>query len=138
VLRIREMGKYDRVQERTGWGVPDQSDTTRTADEVAELIELSRDPDPKVRKIALANLCPCHVRSDHAAAWGRVLEMDTDPDPVVRRAVVHMLADGSPRRRAHEVSEALERMRNDPDRVVRRHVRVVLETYRRTGRINIL
>jgi HEAT repeat protein len=132
------MGKYDRVRERTGWGVPGQSDTSRTADEVAELIELSRDPDPKVRKVALANLCPCHVRADHRAAWDRILEMDGDPDPVVRRAVVHMLADGSPRYRAPEVAGALERMRNDPDRVVRRQVRMVLHIYNRTGRINIL
>jgi HEAT repeats len=132
------MGKYDRVQERTGWGVPDQADTSRTADEVVELIELSRDPDPKARKIALANLCPCHVRADHPAAWDRVLEMGGDPDPVVRRAVVHMLADGSPRHRAPEVADALEQMRNDPDRAVRRQVRMVLHTYKRTGRINTL
>ena len=50
---------------------------------MAELIELSRDPDPKARKVALANLCPCHVRADLPAVWDRALEMDADPDPLV-------------------------------------------------------
>ncbi|HXW80973.1 MAG TPA: HEAT repeat domain-containing protein [Acidimicrobiales bacterium] len=132
------MGTYDRVQERTGWGLPRPSDARRTADEVADLIELSRDPDPKARKVALANLCPCHVRADHPEVWDRVFEMVDDPDPVVRRAVVHMLGDGSPRYRAPEVAEVLERLRNDRDRVVRRQVRRVLQAYNRTGRINVL
>jgi hypothetical protein len=92
------MGKYDRVTERTGWGVPGRSETTRSADEVTELIELTHDADPKVRKIALTNLCPCHVRADFPTAWDRVLEMTDDPEPLVRRAVVHMLADGCRRR----------------------------------------
>jgi HEAT repeats len=132
------MGKYDGVRDRTGWDVPGPSHRTRTAGEVAELIELSRDPDPKVRKIALANLCPCHVRADFPRVWDRALGMADDPDPVVRRALVHMLADGSPRYRAPEVAQVLESMYNDPDKVVRRQVRAVLRIYNRTGRINIL
>jgi hypothetical protein len=132
------VGKYDSVRERTGWGIPGPRDTSRTADEVAELVELSHDPDPKTRKVAVINLCPCHVRANFPDAWDRVVEMAADPDPVVRRAVVHMLADGSPRERALEVVATLESMRNDPDRVVRRQVRDILGAYRRTGRVNIL
>jgi HEAT repeat protein len=132
------VGKYDDVRERTGWGVPTAADRSRSADEIDELISLTRDPDAKVRTIAVVNLCPCHVRADVAAAWNRILEMTADPSPKVRRAVVHMLADGSPRHRANDVVAALETLRNDEDRVVRKQVNRILASYRRTGRINIL
>jgi hypothetical protein len=132
------MGKYDRVRENTGWGAPGPHDTSRTEAEVAELIELSHAHDPRVRKIAVINLCPCHVRSNIPAAWDRVLAMRDDPDPIVRRAVVHMLSDGSPRERAPQIVEALDGMRNDADRVVRRDVRRILASYHRTGRVNVL
>lgn len=132
------MGKYDGVRERTGWGVPGVDDTSRSEAEVEELIAWSHDPDSRTRKIAVINLCPCHVRANIPAAWDRVLEMTHDPDPVVRRAVVHMLTDGSPREREPQVVAALAGLRNDPDHGVRRTVRRVLASYARTGRINIL
>lgn len=132
------MGKYDRVLERTGWGVPGAHDTSRSRAEITELITLSRDPDPRTRKIAVMNLCPCHVRANIPDAWDRVLAMTHDPDPMVRRAVVHMLADGSPQERSAEVVTALDELRGDPDRIVRRDVTRVLASYRRTGRINVL
>lgn len=132
------MGKYDAVRDRTGWGVPGAADIRRSASQVDELVSLTHDADPKVRKVALTNLCPCHVRADFAQAWDRVLEMVTDPDPQVRSTVVHMLADGSPRHRQAEVVAALEELRNDPERKVRRQVNQVLGQYRRTGRINVL
>jgi hypothetical protein len=132
------MGKYDSVRERTGWGIPGPGDTARTQEEIDELIELSFDDDPKVRRIAVVNLCPCHVRADFGVAWDRILAMTTDPSPIVRRQVVHMLADGSPNHRQDEIVAALDSMRNDNDKVVRKQVRHVLGVYRRTGRINIL
>jgi hypothetical protein len=132
------MGKYDRVRAATGWGIPGADETSRSQDEVCELIDLTRDGDPKVRKIALVNLCPCHVRHNFPEAWDRILEMTDDPEPIVRSAVVHMLADGSPRERQPEVLAAFESMRHDPDRKIRRTVHRVLEAYRRTGRVNIL
>jgi hypothetical protein len=135
---MASLGKYDRVSERTGWGVPGERDTSRSETDVEELVALSYDPDPRTRKIAVINLCPCHVRANFPAAWDRVLTMVHDPDATVRRAVVHMVADGSPRERAVEVADALNELWNDPDRVVRRDVRRVLASYRRTGRVNIL
>src|SRR5688500_10018548 len=132
------MGKYDAVRERTGWGIPGPADTKRSLEEVTELIELSRSDDAKVRKVALVNLCPCHVRANFAPAWDRVFEMVGDPDPIVRRTAVHMLADGSPKERQSDVVDALESLRNDPDRKVRRQVRDVLGAFRRTGRVNVL
>ncbi|HET6874309.1 MAG TPA: HEAT repeat domain-containing protein [Acidimicrobiales bacterium] len=132
------MGKYDAVRQKTGWGMPGGSDIRSSASEIDDLIGLTRDTDPKVRKVALANLCPCHVRADYRQAWDRILAMTDDPDPSVRRTLVHMLADGSPRDRQPEVVEALESLRHDSDRHVRRSVNHVLGHYRRTGRINVL
>ena len=135
---VPDMGKYDGVRERTGWGAPGVCDTSRSEAEIEQLIALTHDDDPRTRKIAVINLCPCHVRANVPAAWQRVLAMGNDPDPIVRRAVVHMLADGSPRELTTKVVEALDDMRNDTDRVVRRDVRRVLASYHRTGRVNIL
>jgi hypothetical protein len=132
------MGKYDGVRQKTGWGVPGAGDTSRTQDEIDELIGLTFDDDAKVRKIAVVNLCPCHVRADFPEAWDRILAMTTDESPLVRRAVVHMLADGSPRHREQDVVGALETLRNDKDRDVRRQVRKVLGGYHRTGQVNVL
>jgi HEAT repeats len=132
------MAKYDAVRDRTGWGVPGPGDAKRTESQVNELVGLTHDRDPKVRKVALTNLCPCHVRAEFPEAWDRILEMVADPDPMVRSVVVHMLADGSPRHRQAEVVLALQALRNDPDRKVRRQVDYVLSSYRRTGRINVL
>jgi hypothetical protein len=132
------MGKYDAVRERTGWGIPGPADTSRSPEEIDELIGLTFDHDPKVRKIAVANLCPCHVRADFGQAWDRILAMAADPSPIVRRQVVHMLADGSPNHRQDEILAVLDGLRNDEDKVVRKTVRRVLGAYHRTGRINIL
>jgi HEAT repeat protein len=132
------MAKYDAVRDRTGWGMPGPGDIKRSDSQVDELVGLTYDQDPKVRKVALTNLCPCHVRAEFPDAWDRILEMVGDPDPLVRSAVVHMLADGSPRHRQAEVVTVLESLRNDPDRKVRRQVNYVLGKYRRTGRVNVL
>jgi hypothetical protein len=78
-------------------GVPGPADTSRTADKVDELVCLTRHADPKVRRVAVVNLCPCHARAKFPAAWDRILEMTSDAEPLVRRAVVRMPADGSPR-----------------------------------------
>lgn len=132
------MGKYATVRADTGWGMPGPGSARHTADELAALLELSRHADAKARTVAVANLCPCHVRSNDVETWDRLLEMTTDPAPLVRRAVVHALADGSPKVRRDQVISALDALRNDPDRVVRRQVHRVLGEFRRTGRVNVL
>ena len=131
------MGTYDGVYRETGWGIPT---LTRKCGggELAELLDLTRSEDPKVRSIAVKHLCPCHVRSNHPEVWERVFELVDDPDPRVRRDAVHALADGSPRELADRVGETLEARRNDPDRVVRRQMRKVVDAWRRTGRVNVL
>lgn len=109
-----------------------------TADEFDHALTLTHDPEPRVRKAALMNLCPCHVQADRAEAWDRVFELASDPDPEVRKQVLHTLGDGSPRRLEGRVIATLEAMRQDPDLGLRRRVRRLLAHYYHTGQVNIL
>ncbi|MDH3686354.1 MAG: HEAT repeat domain-containing protein [Myxococcales bacterium] len=103
-----------------------------------DVIEQSRHPDPRRRRAAIHELCPCEVKRDSAAAWDRIFEMVDDPDASVRRMVLHTLCDGSPRTREREVLAAVEEFARDPERSVHRIARKVLAQYRRTGRLNVL
>ena len=105
--------------------------------EISELLEATRDTNPKMRKAALLRLCPCHVRSNHTEIWDRIIEMQSDSDAGVRSIVLHNLCDGSPRQRKDEVLAAVERLASDPDRNIRRRGRRALAIYRRTGIINV-
>lgn len=105
---------------------------------VDELLELSRDPDPRARRRAVRELCPCAVQSNVERVWDRILRMRADPDASVRSAVLHALCDGSPSSRSEEVVAAVEQMQQDPDARLRRRARGVIAAYRRTGRINQL
>jgi len=105
---------------------------------VEEVIALTYDLDPRVRKATLRDMCPCHVKSNIEALWKRIMEMYSDPDPNVRYQVMHNLCDGSPACREDDVIHTLEAMHNDPDKKVRRRVHQVLTHYRKTGKWNIL
>jgi HEAT repeat protein len=129
------MGKYAHAMASSGLGLPDGC---TPAAAIPRILELSRDDDPKVRRLAAKNLCACHVRSDHPEIWDRVFELLDDPDPGVRSDAIHALGDGSPRYLADRIAAELDERRNDPDRDVRRRVRKVLQAYRRTGRVNVL
>jgi hypothetical protein len=37
-------------------------------------LELTRDPDPKLRARAASKLCPCDVRRNHGEVWGGLLD----------------------------------------------------------------
>ena len=106
------------------------------AHEINELLDATQAPNPKVRKAALLQLCPCHVRANRPEVWDRLIEMQTDSDAGVRSVVLHNLCDGSPREREEEVVAAIERLANDLNRKLRRRARNTLATYRRTGVIN--
>ncbi len=108
------------------------------ASEINRILELTGDPDPKVRRLALKNLCGCHVRSDVQAIWNRLFELVADPDAGVRFEVVHAFGDSSPKHRAHEIAAAVEPLYNDPDLHLRKRVRKLLKAYRRTGNVNAL
>jgi HEAT repeat protein len=103
-----------------------------------EVLELTHDRDPRQRRWAVRQLCPCHLKHNDDRVWDRLLAMAADDDPQVRGTVLHVLCDGSPRSRAPEVIAALERMQRDPDVGLRRRVRKVLAQYRRTGIVNVL
>ena len=107
---------------------------TRT---VENLLRDTRDPDPRVRKHAARELCPCQIKVNLPEVWDRILELCADPDRGVRSMALHTLIDGSPRERADEIVAAFERMRDDPDPRLRRQVRKLLARQRRTGRINL-
>jgi HEAT repeat protein len=131
------MGKYDIVRDRFGWGPP-EGEARRSPADIPQRLALSTDPDPKVRRVAAKNLCPCHLRVNDARAWDRLIALSRDPDPGVRSDAVHALGDGSPRALKARVVEALCELQNDPDGKVRKQVRRVLSAYRRSGRVNVL
>jgi hypothetical protein len=107
-------------------------------DDVEQLLDDTYDPDPKVRKWAVHNLCPCEVKKNIPPVWDRLVAMVADEDPKVRGQVIHNLCDGSPRGREAQIVGAIEGLYHDPDPGVRRKVRHVLARYRRSGRINTL
>lgn len=130
------MGRYDKVSERTGWGLPGTS--CPTGEEIDELLELTLDPDPKVRRLALKNLCPCHVRRSAAAVvWERILTLSADDDAGVRHDAIHALIDGSPAELAQDVYAVMDRAYHDPHPSLRRYVRRMRSLQRRTGRVNV-
>jgi len=101
-------------------------------------LELTKHEDPIIRKKALRELCPCHVKHDVQEFWERIFAMTNDPDATVRYQVLHNMCDGSPKEREDTVIQALEGMHNDEDKYIRRRVHQVLSNYRRTGKWNIL
>jgi HEAT repeat protein len=130
------MGKYTKVSARVGVELP-QPGARPTDDQLDQLLALSLDEDPLVRRLALKCLCPCHVRRERTDVWERVFELAEDPDPGVRHDAIHSLTDGSPRDLAPRVHAALDRASTDPDRKVRRYVRDLRARQRRTGRVNV-
>jgi vesicle coat complex subunit len=101
-------------------------------------IEQTKHSDPRIRKKALKEMCPCRVKKEIDQIWERVFEMYTDPDSTVRYQVMHTLCDGSPKERESEVISVLEKMWNDKDEKLRRNVRRALNSYRRCGKWNVL
>jgi HEAT repeat protein len=112
------MGRYANVTRRTGWGVPRVGFCPSDV-QVNELLSLTRDRDPDVRRIAVKNLCPCHVQRQRPDVWERLLDMARDRNAGVRMDVLHNLTDGSPPELAREVVAAVEALMNDPDDNVR-------------------
>ena len=130
------MGKYTEVSQRVGVELP-QPGGRPTDEQLDRLLGLSFDEDPLVRRLALKNLCPCHVRRERTDVWDRVFALADDPDPGVRHDAIHALTDGSPRDLGPRVHAALERARTDPDRKIRRYVRDLRARQRCTGRVNV-
>jgi hypothetical protein len=109
-----------------------------TRDDIDHLLALTRHSDPRTRRRAVRELCPCAVRANLTPVWDRLLEMHTDADASVRSLVLHSLCDGSPASREGDVVAAVEAMQQDPDVRLRRRARGIIAAYRRTGKINQL
>ena len=105
--------------------------------EIDELLIATKSVDSKIRRAALLQLCPCHVRNNVTQIWDRIIEMGKDEDARVRSIVLHNLCDGSPRDREAEIVSAVELLANDKDLKIRRRARRAMAAYRKTGRINI-
>lgn len=135
------MGKLDRAVEvaraATGVGLPVRGER-RTAEQTRKFLELTYDSDPRVRQVAIRNLCPCHIQGDVPEVWDRLLELSEDPDDGVRHDVLHTLVDGSPRRLRLAVVEVLERLARDPSirRARRRFALDAVRRYHRTGMLD--
>jgi len=94
--------------------------------------------DPRIRKAALRDICPCRIKKNVDQFWRRIMEMADDENDEVRYQVLHNLCDGSPRSMEEEVIALLEKLHNDKSKKVRRQVHRVLTSYRKTGKWNIL
>jgi hypothetical protein len=135
------MGKLDRgvqvAMERVGVGLPVPGER-RTPEQVATFLELTYDDDPKVRQVALRNLCPCHIKGDVPEVWDRILELTADPDDGVKHDVLHTLIDGAPRRLHPVVVEALEVVVKDRSirRGRRQFAQEAVRRYHRTGHLD--
>ena len=106
--------------------------------EIPRLLELSRDRDAKVRRRAIAALCPCEVKIHDPQIWNRFLEMADDPDTWVRRWIVHVLCDGSPSIYETRILATLEKFQHDSDERVRKPARKALAAHRHSGTLNVL
>ena len=47
---------------------------------IAEYLRRTEDPDPRKRKQALKDLCPCHVRADIPELWERIFQLLSDKE----------------------------------------------------------
>lgn len=100
-----------------------------------DYLERTYDPNPQRRKKALKDLCPCHVRADIPQLWERIFECLQDLDGAVRGQALHALGDGSP---SHLEQRIVEALYNDPHPDVKKKARKMLNSYRRTGKWNVL
>jgi hypothetical protein len=130
------MGRYANVTRRTGWGVP-RAGFCPTDQQVNELLSLTRDPDPDVRRVAVKNLCPCHVQRHVGEIGVRLLHLARDPNPGVRMDVLHNLTDGTPPEVAQEVVATIEALMDDPDEKGRGYATFLRARQIRLGRVNI-
>src|SRR4051812_34598267 len=88
------VAKYDRVMEQTGFGQPPSGRRTSKND-ITQLLSLADSDDPLERRVAIKNLCTCHVQADDDRAWAALLRAFDDGDVKVRREALHALTDST-------------------------------------------
>ena len=110
----------------------------REGDLVNVTLERSRASDARTRQDALKEMCPCHVYKDIPELWDRIFEMTSDPDPAVRDQALHAIGDGSPAAVEDRMVQVTTALYSDPDPKVRKKARKMLNSYRYTGKWNVL
>jgi HEAT repeat protein len=110
----------------------------RETTDVEEIIELTKNPDPNVRKVAIRSICPCKVYDKIDLFWERILEMTGDENVEVRANVLHVLCDGSPEHLEDRIIWAVQQFNKDKDKSIRRRAHKVLGSYYKTGKWNVL
>jgi hypothetical protein len=130
------MGRYANVTRLTGWGVP-RAGFCPTDQQVDELLALTQARDPDIRRIAVKNLCPCHVRRNRSDVWTRLLQLIEDPNPGVRMDVLHNLTDGFSPDLAADVVTAVETFLHDLDPTVRGYAAFLRARQVRRGTVNV-
>ena len=130
------MGRYANVTRLTGWGVP-RAGFCPTDRQLDELLSLTQARDPDIRRVAVKNLCPCHVRRDRTDVWTRLLQLTRDPNPGVRMDVLHNLTDGSPPELAETVLGVVDSLLEDPDPKVRGYAVFLSGRQQRFNRVNV-
>jgi len=110
----------------------------RETTDIEEIIEITKNPDPNVRKIAVRSICPCKVYDKIDLFWNRILEMTEDESAEVRANVLHVLCDGSPEHLEDRIINAVQQFNRDEDKSIRRRAHKVLGSYYKTGKWNVL
>ena len=110
----------------------------RETTDVEEIIELTKNPDPNVRKVAVRSICPCKVYDKIDLFWERILAMTGDENVEVRANVLHVLCDGSPEHLEDRIILAVQQFNRDEDKSIRRRAHKVLGSYYKTGKWNVL
>jgi HEAT repeat protein len=129
-------GTYDAFAAKRGLRMPHGTECTSETD-VPRLLDLTFDPSPMARRLAVKNLCICHLAEGSEVVWSRLLEMVADPDPGVRIDVLHNLTDGSPPHLGEAVVKAVAARTGDDNPKVRRYATYLRERQIRLGRVNV-
>jgi hypothetical protein len=130
------MARYANVTRLTGWSVP-RADSCPTDTQIDELLSLTHARDPDIRRVAVKNLCPCHMQRDRSDVWTRLLELARDPHPGVRMDVLHNLTDGSPLELAETILSVVDNLQEDPDALVRGYALFLRTRQNRLNRVNV-
>ena len=85
--KTKGLNKYQKAIYKVG-------ERRTSAEEIAEMLELSQSPEAVQRLIAAEYLCPCHVRKRIPAVWEAIFRLLEDEDKRVRQQAWHTLEDG--------------------------------------------
>ena len=77
---VQGMGRYAEAMAKMRLGIPGPGSCP--SDElIPQLLALTLDEEPRVRRLALKHLSPCLLQRQRDPVWARVFELTDDPDP---------------------------------------------------------